>query len=378
MQPKVYVNIVTWNGIKYLPEAINSLARQTLPDFKVTIIDNGSIDGTVDFIKNNYPHFQMLRNVRNLGFAKAHNQGIEFVRNVFYKSSPTSECFILLMNQDIILEPNCLEILVKTLEEKKDVAVVGPKLLRAFWDLETLEKTSEVIRSKIIDSAGLAIRKSRRVVDRGAGEFDNEKYDKAGYVFGISGALPMFRLKALEDAKIFPCSSVIPRFNRGVQKRSDSDCPLTLGNDMIGGEYFDEDFFSYKEDVDLCWRLQNLGWKAYYQPNAVAYHFRGAKGSAKFSIFNIIRGRKRKSPLINFWSTRNHLLTIVKNDSLKNFLRDSWLIIPYEFVKFLYILFFETGNLRAYASLLSLLPKIIRKREAFHRRTTPNHTAEQH
>lgn len=319
--------------MRYLPEAIDSLARQTLSDFKVTIIDNGSVDGTVDYIRNNFPHFQMLRNIKNLGFARAHNQGIELVRGGFtrYAGGTPADCFILLMNQDIILEPNCLENLVKTLAEKEDVGVVGPKLLRVFWDLETLGRTSEVIRSKIIDSAGLAIKRTRRVVDRGAGELDTEKYDKAGYVFGISGALPMFRLAALEKAKIV-------------------------------NEYFDEDFFSYKEDVDLCWRLQNLGWRAYYEPQAVAYHFRGAKGTDTFSLFRVFKERQKKSTLVNFWSTRNHLLTIIKNDSLKNFLHDSWVIIPYELAKFLYILFFETENLKAYWSFLKLLPRAIKKR----------------
>lgn len=366
LRNNVFVNIVTWNGMKYLPEAIDSLARQTLPDFKITIIDNGSIDGTVDFIRNNFPHFQMLRNMRNLGFAKGHNQGIEFVRNLFYKRGErgdfyqredgreegVKDCFILLMNQDIILEPNCLEVLVETLSKKEDVAVVGPKLLRAFWNLETLGSTSEVIRSKIVDSAGLIIKKTRRVIDRGAGDVDGEKYNREGYVFGISGALMMFRLKALEDAKIFRVNNSYIRKGFVINRETSE----------ASGEYFDEDFFSYKEDIDLCWRLQNLGWKAYYQPQAVAYHFRGAKGVGKFSIFNILRERKKKSPLINFWSIRNHLLTIIKNDSLKSFFCDAWAIVPYEFIKFLYIFFFETYNLKAYMSFLKLLPRAIKKR----------------
>ncbi len=329
---KVFVNIVTWNGMKYLPEAFDSLAKQTFSDFTITVIDNGSIDGTVDYIRKNFSHFQLLRNVRNLGFARGHNQGIELAR----KGADAEDCFILLMNQDIVLEPTCLEILVKTLSQKKEIGVIGPKLLRAFWDLKTLGATSEVIRSQIIDSAGLSIKRTRRVIDRGAGEFDGEKYEKPGYVFGVSGALMMFRLSALEEAK-------------------------------GGNEYFDEDFFSYKEDVDLCWRLQNLGWRAYFEPNARAYHFRGAKGTGAFSLFRIFRERRKKSMLINFWSVRNHLLAIVKNDSLKNFFRNAWAIIPYEFAKFLYILIFEIDNLHAYGDFIKLLPRAIKKRK-----NTPN------
>ncbi len=368
MQPRVYVNIVTWNGMKYLPEAIASLVRQTLPDFKVTIIDNGSIDGTIDYIRTNFPHFQFLRNTKNLGFAKTHNQGIEMVRNAFYgqmrrgEIPQDAECFILLMNQDIILDLNCLENLVKTLVEKEEVGVIGPKLLRAYWDLDTIGKTSEVILSSIIDSAGLVMKKTRQCADKGAGELDGEKFDKPGYVFGVSGALPMFRLKALEDARIrcWPSTSSGTNLSTGsgyilFPERSEAESK--------GGEYFDEDFFSYKEDVDLCWRLFNLGWKAYYEPNAFAYHFRGAKGMGVLSFFKMLKERRKRSNLVNFWSTRNHLLTLVKNDSLKNFLRDAWAILPYEFVKFLFILFFETENLCAYGDFIKLLSKAIRKRK---------------
>jgi GT2 family glycosyltransferase len=340
--------------MKYLPEAIASLERQTFKDFTVTVIDNGSVDGTVDYVRNNFPYFGMLRNVKNLGFARAHNQGIEMVRNAFYKrgESDSLNCFILLMNQDIILEPNCLENLVKSLAEKENAGVIGPKLLRAFWDLETLGRTSEVIFSKIIDSTGLVLKKTKQCVDRGSGELEGDKHDVGGYVFGISGALPMFRLKALEDAKISRVS------NSYIRK----EFVISRETSEASGQYFDEDYFCYKEDVDLCWRLKNIGWKAYYEPQAMAHHFRGAKGTETFSLFRIFKERRKKSMLVNFWSTRNHLLTLVKNLSFKEFLRDSWAIIPYEAAKFIYILFFETDNLKAYGEFIKLLPKAISKR----------------
>jgi len=382
-QKSVFVNIVTWNGMKYLPEAFASLERQTFKNFTVTVIDNGSIDGTVDYVRNNFPHFQMLRNVKNLGFARAHNQGIEMVRNVFYRrdEGDASGCFILLMNQDIILEPNCLEILVNKIEEKEEVGVIGPKLLRAFWDLETMGRTSEVICSKIIDSTGLVLKKTKQCVDRGSGELEGDKHNIGDYVFGISGALPMFRLKALEDARAEirnPKSEIRNKFKIQNSKFQTtptfSPCfaPSEIGGVSArggsafggrgGGEYFDEDFFTYKEDIDLCWRLKNIGWKAYYEPTAVAYHFRGAKGTETFSLFRILKERRKKSKLVNFWSTRNHLLALVKNLSFKEFFRDAWAIIPYELIKFIYILFFETDNLRAYGDFLKLLPRAIKKR----------------
>ena len=115
----------------------------------------------------------------------------------------------------------------------------------------------------------------------------------------------------------------------------------------IKGEYFDEDFFSYWEDVDLCWRSQLMGWKSYYNSKAVACHMRGHS--------------KENNKLEKNLIFRNRILTILKNDSFKNFLKDIHHILIYEVFNFLENLFFTPYVLVNIFKLLRLFTKILRK-----------------
>lgn len=148
-----------------------------------------------------------------------------------------------------------------------------------------------------VDSMGLKLRLSGRVVElkKGGGEpFE---------VFGVSGALPMYRIAAIEK---------------------------------VG--FFDESFFSYKEDVDLAYRLRRAGFKAYCVPQAIAYHARSA--GTVGGLVRAVQEHHNRSELTNFYSYRNHILVLLKNLGWK----DAWrlpFIFVYEAAKFFYLLAFN-------------------------------------
>ncbi|MCD6471376.1 glycosyltransferase family 2 protein, partial [bacterium] len=331
--PKVSIQIVTWNSREYIGDCLDSIFSQTFKDFTVLIIDNASTDGTVEFIEKKYKNIYILRNSKNLGFSRAHNQGIKL----------TNSKYVFVLNPDVILEPTFLEEIIKKAEKNKKIAAFGGKLLKikfipyhrwlsgdaGFTNRELNEK----IKTNVIDSTGLKIYRSRMVVDRGEGQEDKGKYNKQEKVFGISGACVLYRRKALEDIKIFD-------------------------------EYFDEDFFAYKEDVDLAWRLQLRGWSALYCPNALAYHFRSTIGHrGKLNRIDISKQAK-KSPRVNFFSYRNHLWLILKNDYWQNFFCHSFFIFWYQFKKILWLLIFRPKILfQAELSFWRRFKKMLAKRK---------------
>ncbi len=340
--PRISINLVTWNNLKFLPQCLDSIFKQTFNNFSVLAIDNASNDGTVKFIENNYPQVAILKNARNLGFSKAHNQGIKFAVEKEFD-------YILVINPDIILNPDCLLNLVQAIESDEKIASVGPKLFKIqSGNIEI----GENIKTDIIDSCGLKIIKSRRVADRGSGEIGREYYKNEEEVFGISGSLVLYRRKALEDIKI-----AIQGVDRSVNAQS-ADKIKNFGRI---GEYFDEDFFAYKEDIDMAWRLRINGWKNFYYPKAIAFHYRTASMKEKVNSIVIIKNRK-KSEIINYHSYKNHLMLLAKNEFFSNFILNFPYIIFYEFKKIVYILFFEARTLKALKEFFGKLPKILKKR----------------
>jgi GT2 family glycosyltransferase len=283
---KVSINLVSWNGAKYIDNCLRSVLNQTYKDYSILIIDNGSSDETVSIIKESYPHLKIIQHKDNLGFAKAHNQAIHWTKSEY----------VLMLNQDVVLDPAYLEKTVEFLDKNTSVGAVAGKILR----LQDEQKTN------YIDTAGLRIYKSYRVMDMGAGEMDEGQYDVIEEVFGVSGALPVYRRVALEEV-------------------------------MYKQEYLDEDFFSYKEDVDLAHRLLTYGWQAYRVPMAIAYHDRTVSSPLEnMSTFKLIKNRRGKSDFAKFFSYRNHLYFL-----RKNLPKLTAAVFFYELAKALYMLFFE-------------------------------------
>jgi GT2 family glycosyltransferase len=309
---KVAISLVTWNGEKHLEPLMASVFAQTFKDFEILVIDNGSSDGTVSFFEKDYPQIRLIKNQENLGFAKGHNIGIQ----------ETQSDYVLILNQDVILEPDFLAQLVEFMDKHKKAALVGGKLL----------KLKDKGKTKIIDSVGQKIFKTQQVIELGAGQEDKGQFDEAHQVFGISATAAFYRRLALEEVK-------------------------------IGQEYFDEDFFSYKEDVDLNYRLRLYGWEIWYLPPAVAYHDRSAQGVGAGFDLSTIGYRQQKNKFVNFHSYKNHWFVLTKNLTWYNFF---WLfpyIFVYELIKFLYILFFEPKTLKAIPVIFQKLPAMIKKRK---------------
>jgi GT2 family glycosyltransferase len=336
---KVSINLVTWNGKKYLPYCLKSIENQTFSNFFLLILDNGSTDGTAEYLKNykfRIANYKIIFNEKNVGFAAGHNMAIR---------NSDSE-YILMLNQDIVLAPNFLETVVKFLDQNPKVGTVTGKLLR--WDYNADSRRQGVDSCKqvdlrgltnFLDSCGLKIFKSHRVVELGAGKLDGKEWDTAFEVFGVSGAAPVYRRKALEDVAV--CS-----FQKSIYTK----------------EFLDEDFFSYKEDVDLAYRLRLYGWQSWFLPQAVAWHDRSAKAVGN-SDFGIMRARKIKSDFVNYHSYKNHLFFLVKNLTPKIFLSFFPWIFWYELRKFVYILFFETKTLKSLNEFFRKLPAMWKKRK---------------
>lgn len=334
--PKVVVSIVTWNSMKFLPDMLASLKTQTCEDAALIIVDNASTDGVIDFVRAHHPEAVVIRNPKNLGFAHGHNQAIAYARA--HLRTEGDELYMLVTNPDVILTPNYIDTIVGRMEERRDAGSAGGKLLKMYQTGEDV--LTEQVRSDIIDSTGIRITRSRRGVERGAGETDDaSQYGRTEEVFGVSGALAMYRLSALEDI-------------------------------AYRGEFFDEDFFAYKEDIDIAWRLRLRGWAALYVPFAKAYHYRTAYGRERTGIIESIRRRRIRSAAVNFYSHRNHLLLLMKNDTIVNTMLHAPFILWYEFRKFLYVLFFEPRTLRAIAAAFFLMPRMLSKRRAVMSRAT--------
>jgi GT2 family glycosyltransferase len=301
---RVSVSLVTWNSADVLPRCLDALRRQTLPPAKLLIVDNGSRDDTrriLDQVTN--PDERILLDV-NTGFSAAHNLAIE----------RTGAPYHLTLNPDVFLTPAFLERLVRALDADPCAGSASGKLLRADG-------------SGTIDSAGIRMLPAQRHVDRGAGELDRGQYDRPCYVFGVSGAAALYRRTMLEDVRV---------------------C----------GEVFDEDFFAYREDADLAWRAQLLGWRCVYTPDAVAHHVRRVTPERRAEL----------PPALNRYSVRNRFLLRLKNQTCREAIAFLGPALARDLQVAGYVCLREHGSIAAFFDVLHLLPRTLRKRRAIMRR----------
>ena len=321
---KVSIQIVTWNSLNYIFECLESLMRQSFRDFSILVIDNGSDDGTVEFVRSNYPTVSILQNFKNLGYSKANNQGIQLTKSEY----------VLVINPDVVLAENFLEVLVNFADKHPEGGSFGGKVLKLYseaFDLAEEAGLREIIKSDIIDSTGFQIFKSRRMADRGSSEKDEGQYDRYEEVFGISGNCVLYRKSALDDI-------------------------------MIKNEYFDQDFFAYKEDIDLAWRLRLYGYPSWYNYAAVSYHHRRFAGT-NGSIRKKVKQRREVSRMLRILSFRNHHLLLVKNDQLVNIILTLPWVLWFELKMVVYVLIFEPWQYQSIVKFFQLLPSALIKRK---------------
>jgi len=211
-----FIIIPNWNGKRFLKTCFDSLKGQTYRDFEIVMVDNGSTDGSVGFIRENYPEVKIIELAKNKGFCVGVNTGIK---------STKGEC-VALLNNDVELEPRWLEELVKVLKGNPEIGFCASKMLN-FYNRQ----------NRTIDSAGIIYTKAGKAFNRGSGQ-EEIYFDKEEEVFGACAGAALYRRKMLEE---------------------------------IG--YFDERFYAYDEDVDLSFHAQLMGYRCLYVPTAIVYHF---------------------------------------------------------------------------------------------------------
>lgn len=319
MKEKLSVYLVSWNGSKYIPYLFDSLKKQTYKDWKLFVWENASSDETDELIKKELENFDLpyeyFSSEKNLGFAGGHNK---LFRGTGNEERGMSEYFLLL-NQDMYLQPDVFEKLVNFLDGNKNVAVVSPRLMK--WNFNQIDIDFADSLTNYVDTLGLKVMRNRRVVEKYVGKNWDEKkakmelsfrtQDEALEVFGVSGALPMLRRSCIEKV-IF------------------SD-----------GNFFDDLYESYKEDVDLAWRLRLAGFQSFVLLDAVTYHDRSAEGQERLRDRTAAENKKKQSAWVKNNSYKNHLMTLYKNDYGRNFSLDFFAIMWYELKKFVYFLLFD-------------------------------------
>lgn len=332
--PCLTVSLVTWNGERDLPDCLESLHAQRYKDVEVIVLDNGSRDRTRTILKEREaagrPPLRLIAEDHNTGFAQGHNRVIRVAQGAY----------ILILNQDVVLAEDYLDILISFLEGHRRAGAASGKLLRLGEVRNPLPQPRQGAR---IDTMGLLLRPTLRVLDRGAGEEDRGQYDAVSEVFGVSAAAALYRRGALEDV-------AMPRRDGG-------------------REYFDEDFFSYKEDVDLAWRLQLRSWDTWVIPTARAWHRRGV-GSESPSLVAVGGRYRERSPLARYYSYRNHLLVLLKDPPLAFAFLFSFPVTAVEGAKVLYLLLRDPRTLRGVWSYLALAPRMLAKWWYIQRRRT--------
>jgi GT2 family glycosyltransferase len=320
---RVTVQIVTWNSLTHVPSCLESLDQQTFQPLRILMIDNGSIDRTVPWLEEHYPQINLLRNTRNTGFSHAHNQGFRITRSDY----------VVVLNPDVVIAPDWIERGVAWLDAHPQDGTYGGKIRRYEYSGEELKS---VVKSDILDTCGLRVSRSRHAVDRGSGQLDRGQFDQAEPVFGHSGACVLYRLSALESIR-------------------------------YQDEFFDEDFFAYKDDVDAAWRLQRAGWTSWYDPGSLAWHHRGIAGRDGSGNLAIAQNHKRRQRWANRLSYRNHWMMLIKNETWTSVWRDLPWIVWYELRKFGWLLISQPSSLSVIPDILRLSKKMKRKAKLIQR-----------
>jgi GT2 family glycosyltransferase len=223
--PKVAVMVITHNGKKYLKTCIESLLNQTYNNFEIYLIDNASTDGSSEYVKQNFPMVKIIKFEKNFGFAKAYNIAIRMI----------DADYIALLNDDTKVHPKWLEELVKAALEDEKAGALGSLIL--FLDYPD-----------IVQHAGGMITPIGGGIDIGFGKPLHEVDLRKRYVGYVCGAAMLVKKEVFEK---------------------------------VGG--FDNDYFAYFEDVDLCWRMWLQGYKVVLVPTSVVYHKYGGSWGGRYN-----------------------------------------------------------------------------------------------
>lgn len=227
MYPKVSIIILNWNGKAYLKDCLTSVLAQSYPNYEVIFVDNGSKDGSVEYVRAEFPNVKLVLNEMNFGFSRGNNIAIK----------TCTGAYVVTLNNDTIVAPNWLAALVTVADSDRRIGSCQSKIL-------SLKAPS------IIDAVGIGIKKNGGAYQIGNCEKDQGQYENIQEVFGACAGSALYRREMLEQIGLF-----------------------------------DEDFFAYYEDVDLSWRARLFGWQCMYVPGSIVYHIGSATGNPIKSRF---------------------------------------------------------------------------------------------
>lgn len=305
----VSVIIVNWNKKAYLKSCLNSLLNQTHSPIEIVVVDNGSCDGSQQMLQEKFPQVRLIINEHNELYCRAQNQGIETAEGEY----------VISLNNDVVLEKDFVEKLLEAAKANESIGMVCGKIMS--WGRAT------------IDSAGQLLGRSRRPVERGYKKKDSARFDQPCYIFSAGGIAPLYKRKMLEEIK-------------------------------IDGEYFDENYGMFYEDLDLAWRANLLGWRGFYNPQALACHRRGGTAKAYVPRISFLKRYDFAylSPELKTSLVKNRYMTILKNDSPRDFIINLPWIIGYEIKLWSYLAFFHPCLIPRIIKNISYLKMALKKR----------------
>ena len=247
---KTAVVILNWNGIAYLKEFLPSLLSYTsIPDVELVVADNASSDGSVEFLKAQYAEIKVVKLDKNYGFTGGYNRAL----------AQLNADYFMILNSDIEVTEGWIQPLIALMDQQADVAACSPLLL----DYNRKEKYEYAgAAGGYIDRYGYTFCRGR-IFDKQ--EEIQSAYNKATDVFWTTGACMLVRAEMFQKA---------------------------------GG--FDENFFAHMEEVDLCWRWKNMGYKLKVLPDSKVYHVGGGT-------------LPKSNPFKTYLNFRNNLFLLYKN-----------------------------------------------------------------
>lgn len=302
--PLVSVTVVTYNSGRFIRRCLESVLEQVHEPLEVIVIDNASTDGTTDILEPFEDRCLIVYNEENVGFAAAQNQAIALSRGDW----------VLTLNPDVLLLSNFVSNLLAAGSMDPRAGTICGKLLLA-------DATFDIEGSQRLDSTGMYFTPMLRHKDRGCMETVNGHYRHFEYVFGATAAAAFYRREMIVDIS-------------------------------VEGEFFDSDFFTYREDADVAWRAQLLGWKCIFNPRAAAYHVRKLRP-----------GMRSELPAeINMHSVKNRFLMRIKNITPDLYMRNLLSITVRDLGILAYCLLIERTSLPAFYYLLRDFESTVRKR----------------
>lgn len=246
--PSVAIILVNWNGYEHSSQCLKSLRKVDYSNFKVVLVDNASQDGSGQRLAKEFEEVAFIQNAENLGFTGGNNAGIEYA--VAHKFDYT-----MLLNNDTVVEPDFLKILVDRIESNTKVAAIQPKILY-------LTK-----REKIWNAGGRYLQISGSPLTIGENKVDSGQYDAARETDWITGCCFMVRTSVIREVGMLTTK-----------------------------------FFIYYEDVDWSLRIREYGYSLFFEPKAVIYHEAGMSNKKR------VKGKEGYvNPIVHYLDARNHI-----------------------------------------------------------------------